>query len=346
MNRKKLYQNLEKLQTLLSKESIPLIYEALELFSPIVDGLKNDPNDLLVEGAQGQQKRQKVTNLINQVINKEKSLKYRRIIVQSSKMEEGLDEIKHFLGKDHRYYTGFLEEISEKLETFLSHYESHTRSYSVPTCISMSVSASELKTAISSTNQILYSVLNLSPKDDLVESTPRLDLYLSNVDTLKAFSEKLDALSDIYTELLYLYGQTESDYPIVIEHLEGGSLWIKIAGHTLTATVLTSILTTATGYYQDQFTQTGQLNQLPTSVRVAEDLLRISSQLEQEGIDTTEIKENIESATRKISKKLDILLGDQPVVEINDIEKNIGDTLSQKLLNQSKDRKLEHKNGS
>ena len=49
-------------------------------------------------------------------------------------------------------------------------------------------------------------------------------------------------------------------------------------------------------------------------MKVAEDLLKITSQLESDGVDTTAIKDNIESATRKISKKLDELLGDQPIV--------------------------------
>lgn len=346
MNRKKLYTNLGNLQVLLSKESIPLIHEALDLFSPIVDGLRKDPSNLLTEGGNGPKKRQNVTGLIKQVIQKEKALEYRKVIVESAKLEDGLAEIKDFLEKEHSYYANFLEEICEKLETFLTHYESHTRSYSVETCLSMSVSASELKVSIASTNQILGGVLNLSSTDIQEAPAPRLDLYLSNVQTLKAFSEKLDALSEIYTELLHLYGQTESDHPIVIEHLESGSLWIKIAGHTLTATVLTSILTTATVYYQEEFSKTGQLNQLPNSVKVAEDLLRISSQLEKDGVDTTDIKQNIESATRKISKKLDVLLGDQPVVEINNVEKNIGDVLTQKLIEQSKDFKLEHDENS
>jgi hypothetical protein len=257
-----------------------------------------------------------------------------------------LEEVKVSLEGEYAYYTEFLEEICEKLETFLSHYEKHTRSYSVATCLSMSVSASELKTSIVSTNQILNGILSLSVKDNSESETSRLDLYLSNVSTLKAFSEKLEALSEIYTELLYLYGQTESDHPVLIEHLESGSLWIKIAGHTLTAALLTSILTTATEYFQDNFTKTGELKQLPNSVKVAEDLLRITVQLEKDGVDTTEIKENIESATRKISRKLDTLLGDQPVVEINNVEKNIGNVLAQKLIEQSKDHKLEYNKSS
>lgn len=341
MNKKKLYHSLEQLQRLLSEKSIPLVHEAIDLFAPVIEAFRINSNGLLDEGNTGQQRRREITNQIQQIIRSEKQLKYRKVIVQSSKLEEGLEKIREALGYEHSFYTNFLEELSEKLETFLANYESYARSYSVQTSLSMSLSASELKTSITSTKQILGGVLLLSESDS-ESDLPRLELYLSNVKTLKEFSVKLDALSEIYLELLHLYGKTEGDFPVLIEHLESGSLWIKIAGHTLTATILTSILTTATEYYQSEFTKTGQLNQLPTSVKVADDLLRISDQLEKDGIDTSEIKDNIASATRKISKNLDLLLGDQPTVHINNNEKNLSDALKDKLIEQSKDFKLEH----
>ncbi len=346
MNRKQFYRNIEDLGFLLSNKSIPLILEALYLFSPVVEKMRDDPQDLLSETTKGQQKRQLISNQINQIILKEKSLKYRKIIVQSAKLEDGLQESKKIMESEHEYYADFLSEIEKKLEIFLTSYEVHTRAYSVSSCISLSMSASDLKTAILATNQVIASISNLSINGEQEENYHKLDLYLSNVTSLKDFSNKLDALSEIYTELLHLYNFTESDYPIVIEHLESGSLWLKIAGHTLTATLLTSVLTTATNYYQEQFTQSGKLSQLPTSVKIAADLLKISSQLESQGIDTTTIKDNIESATRKISKKLDILLSDQPVVEINEKKHSINDAISQKMLEQSKMHGIAHETKS
>jgi hypothetical protein len=174
----------------------------------------------------------------------------------------------------------------------------------------------------------------------------KLDLYLSNVQSLKDFAIKLDALADIYSELLSLYGESEYDYPILIEHLENGSLWIKIAGHPLTAGLLTSLLTTSIMYYQDNFSINGQLQQLPVATQVANDLLKITEKLEKDGIDTEEIKDNIESATRRISKKLDVLLSDQPTVEINNTKHNLSDTLSKKLIEQSQTKQITNENNS
>lgn len=243
---------------------------------------------------------------------------------------------------EQKYYAEFLVEIDEKLEAFLSNYEYHTRSYSVSSCLSLSLSASQLNSAIMATKQVLAGVLLLSSHEKVEADTYKLDLYLSNVTSLHDFANKLNALADIYSELLSLYGASEGDNPIIIEHLESGSLWIKVAGHKLTSVLLTSVLTSSIIYYQNNFTTTGQLNQLPAAVKTVDDLLMISKKLEADGVDTAEIKDNIESATRKISKKLDVLLGDQPVIEINDSEHSVGELLSEKLIEQSKTLKLEH----
>jgi len=344
MNKRNLYRTLNKLFETLSNDSIPLLFESLDVFIPIAERVRDDSRNLLADGQHGTAKRSEIRLLIQNGIKNEKNLKLRKIIVQSTRLEDCLQEVGELLGGNNGYYGELFEKIEDKLDTFLTCYEDHARTYSVDSFFSVSLSAVELKTAIESTRQVLGMLLNVSSKgeDIRMESGTQLDLYLSNVVTLKAFSEKLDALSVIYLELLHLYGHTEGDYPVVIEHLENGSLWIKIAGHTLTATLLTSILTTATGYLHEQFTLTGKLNQLPTAVKVADDLLKLSAQLKKDGVDTTAINENIESATRKISKKLDVLLGDQPVVEINNVESKVADAITQNLIQQAKDYKLEH----
>ncbi|WP_417553164.1 hypothetical protein [Marinomonas fungiae] len=76
-------------------------------------------------------------------------------------------------------------------------------------------------------------------------------------------------------------------------------------------------------------------------MKVAEELLNLSKQLRENGIDTTEIDQNIESSTRKISRKLDVLLSDQPTVYINDKKCSLVESMSQSLIEQSKVLSLE-----
>lgn len=348
MNKKNLRKRLERLNFSLSKDKIPSIYESIDLFSPLVNEFRNRPNNLLDNGNTGQNRRSSIAASINQIISKEKTLEYRKIIVEAAQLEEELQLTKKNIEAINGYHADFISEIEHKLEGFLSHYERHTREYSHSSCISLSIWASDLKTAITSTQQVLDGVFNLSSatENEHPDKYLNIELYLSNVNSLKDFATKLDAIHEIYIELLSLRGLSETDFPIIIDRLESGSLWIKVAGHTLTATLLTSVLTLATNYYQENYTVTGKLSQLPTSIKAADELLKLSQALEKDGVDTTKIKSNIESATRKISKKLDILLGDQPAVEINEVEHSIDAALTQKLIEDSKTFKLEYRHES
>lgn len=215
------------------------------------------------------------------------------------------------------------------------------RTYSVTSALSLSIASFELLSGITSRCKLLDSLLPYSSTPYSNENYSTLEIYLSNVTSLKSFSKKLDAIDEIYHELMYLYGLSEQDAPLVVNHLENGSLWLKIAGHTLTAALFTSILTNATNYYQENYTISGQLAQLPRSVSVTNNLLKITEQLEKDGVDVTEIKDNIELSTRKIAKKLDALLGDQPVVEINDNKIDIGESMSNRLIKESQTMRIE-----
>jgi hypothetical protein len=342
MNKKELYKHFISLESLFSEKEIPNIMKAIEIFSPLSTKLKNDAKFLLDNNSSGTEQRNIINGLAQEIIKKEKLLKYRNIIIETSKIDEKFNEIKSFFVNKEN--VNFIYEIEEKIDSFLNYYEEHTRNYSSSTCISLSFATLELSSIIKSSREIIHSILFTPLDNDSKNDLVQLDLYLSNVKTLKEFGLKLDALADIYSEVLVLYGENETDNPVIIEHLENGSLWIKIAGHSLTSVLLTSLLTIATDYYHNNFTQTGKISNLPLAVDIANNLLKITEKLEKDGIDTSNIKTNIESATRKISKKLDILLSDQPIVEINNFKFDIGQEMSMKLIENQKIKQIENKN--
>jgi regulator of replication initiation timing len=139
MNRKKLYKILESLHELLSSDKISIIQQYIGLFSPIVEELKNNPLHLLEENAEGQLIRQDLKNSIEVVIEEEKVIKFRSLIVQSSQIEKELTNAKLFFTKNNEYYAEFLNEIEEKLESFLTYYENYARSYSRANCLSLAI---------------------------------------------------------------------------------------------------------------------------------------------------------------------------------------------------------------
>lgn len=323
-----MYAYYRDIAKMLDSDDLSELYKALNIFSPLTKTLRSEAQDLFVESKVGQQVRRTIVSEISQAIKAEKALDFRLLILQSYKLEELLKGMKEsFESKD----VHFIDQLLASIESFLDEYSVHNRAYNYNTFLPLALAASELKTLLEATLK-MFKAYSFHPINEVDEFHGTLDLYLSNVTSLKDFSIKLAAIHEIYTELLHLYGVTESDFPVVIEHIENGSLWLKFAGHGLTSTALTIILTSATNYYQDNFSVSGQLKQLPASVQTLNELLKISETLEKDGIDTNDIKEHLVSATKKISHRLDDLLGDQPSVEINDKKISLGDLQQSKMI--------------
>ncbi|WP_102341173.1 hypothetical protein [Vibrio cyclitrophicus] len=329
--KRELYSYSKKLNNFLSSGQISELQKAISIFAPVAETIKNDARDILSESNNGQSKRRDIGNRVRQAIAQEKGLNYRTLIVQVHAFESLLNEYPLIKSSEG---SASMSELLDLIDDFMSKYDSHNRSYTENSFIPLSVTALELQ-ALLSTVWFIAKDKALTKECNTVDSYVSLDLYLANVTTLKSFAAKLGAVDEIYTELLHLYGESTTEFPIIIEHIENGSLWIKIAGHSLTSTALAIIMTSAANYYQDNFTVSGQLKNLPSSVQAANELLKISAVLEKDGIDTTQIKDNIASATRKMSRQLDNLLGDQPAVEVNDKVLRLNDINSQKLIEAS-----------
>lgn len=326
--KREIYLFFKKLATHLNNGQIIELEKALSILSPVAQTIKSDARDILVETSVGESTRRDIASEVRQAIAKEKSLNYRRLIVEVHQLESLLKEYPISALQQEE---NFISELLVSLDEFMDKYDSHNRSYTENSFIPVALSALELTGRLKTVGYIAMDKSLVTHSEESAENVS-LELYLPNVTTLKAFAAKLKAIDEVYTELLYLYGESTSDYPIIIEHIENGSLWVKIAGHSLTSTALAFIMTSAAGYYQDNFTASGKLKQLPSSVQAANELLKISALLEKDGVDTSEIKDNIASATRKMSHQLDELLGDQPVVEVNEKTIKLSESQSQKLI--------------
>lgn len=328
MNKKEVYSYYKELVESFKNGKISELEKALTIVSPVAEMIKNEATDMVSESSLGQQTRRQISTTIREAIVKEKQINYRQIVVEIYNLEEFLKKLLLALDGDN---CQFINDLLDGITSFMDKYDNHNRSYNENSFIPVAISALELKILLNTTFHMAQSLHSI-PSEEYNENYKSVELYLSNVTSLKEFSRKLSALYDIYIEMLHLYGVSESDYPIVIEHIENGSLWVKIAGHSLTVTALSIVMTSATTYYQDNFTVSGKINQLPASVKVLNELFSITKTLEKDGIDTTEIEDHIVSSTKKIANRLDDLLSDQPLVEINDKKIFLSNGNTQKLL--------------
>ncbi|MUL17330.1 hypothetical protein [Aliivibrio fischeri] len=342
MNRRELYKLSTKLVDEIENGQMKFILSVCDLLSVIASAVADVDYSAFENTHISVSSREKITTLVVNSIQKEKrEVQYRRVIVSSYEIDDLLKSFESKVENDNNLYS-LIYESRMQLEDFIVKYESYKNNYSQKAMYGLSFSALSLSNIVNELQRTVMLMSDISEEkvnDDLYH----LELYLSNVDDLKSFGIKLEAVDFIYKELCLLLGESTTDHPIIIERIENGSLWLKIAGHTLTATILTSVLNSASTYYLENFTTTGQLQQLPASVKVVNELLKITEQLNEQGVDTTEITDNLNSATKKIANKLDVLLGDQPIIEINDKIHDVGEMYKQKLIEQSKIKLLGNK---
>jgi len=188
-----------------------------------------------------------------------------------------------------------------------------------------------------------YSILAIGVKDFLngeesfdKEGYAKLSLLISYEPTYKALLTKLTALDHLYNELCNLLGVSSAEYPLHLTKMESGSLWLKIFGESKVVALLTQLIEDGVGYLYRRFTNEGQIASIPRQVESIEAVLRLSENLQQLGIDTTEVKENLQKSAVVISSKLNDLLLGSPAIKVNDREFSVGDAVTEKYLTESR----------
>lgn len=148
----------------------------------------------------------------------------------------------------------------------------------------------------------------------------RLVIYFESDNTLKGFLKKLNAIQNIYYESCQLLNINQNENPLRLISTEGNSKYIELAGQILGITFIGNILHSAIGYLHRNYTKEGKLNQIPKKVEAIESVLGIYHQLNEAGIDTKDMKENISKGSVKIAKDLNLLLEKENQVVINHTE--------------------------
>ena len=85
-----------------------------------------------------------------------------------------------------------------------------------------------------------------------------------------------------------------------------------------------------------KFTNEGKIASIPRQVEAVEAVLRLSENLQAIGIDTTEVKENLQKSAVVISSKLNDLLLGSPAIKVNDHDFSVGDAITEKYLTESR----------
>ncbi len=163
--------------------------------------------------------------------------------------------------------------------------------------------------------KVLMELLNkdlIIPGGNLaVEFTIDIDLSFENV------LLKLQSIFNLYTNICNLLKISTSHYPLTIQHLKTGSLWVKFFGESTVISLCTKLIESAISYLHRNHTIEGKINAIPKKLEALEACLEFSKKLEEAGFDTTSLNTNLNDSALVISTELNKLLSGVSKFEID-----------------------------
>lgn len=147
---------------------------------------------------------------------------------------------------------------------------------------------------------------------------------------------KLTALHTIYSELCNLISVSPSEHPLLVSKVESGSLWVRVFGESKVITLLTKLTQAGAAYMYRRYTTEGKVAAIPKQVESVESVLRLAERLESMGIDTSDMKENLQKSGNAISSNLNKLLRGEPSVTVNGQLHSLKEELQDRYLQESK----------
>ena len=172
--------------------------------------------------------------------------------------------------------------------------------------------AGELKRLVyKDLTRIIERLATLPPYND------SLELNLETEATVENVIDKLNALQNIYNTLCELAGVSLSSYPLSVQSMESGSLWLKIFGESKILSAFRKIIEDVIGYLYRRHTSEGQVAAIPNQLEVLKATLELSKKMEEAGIDTKEIQDGMRDATISVISNFHRLVSNTSMITID-----------------------------
>ncbi len=144
--------------------------------------------------------------------------------------------------------------------------------------------------------------------DNIPVGNSLLELKLISNKFVNDVSRKLFAINSLYNELCSLAGVSIVKFPLKIERIEVGSLWINIFGESKVITLCAKLISSAISYAYRNFTTEGKIVAIPEKIEVVESFLELSKKLRKEGENTEDLNKKINHSSMLIINELNNLL--------------------------------------
>ncbi len=345
MNKKAYYRDLIKFKESLDSDEFQTLIDVVKIFDDVHAVTCSLSYTLFTQSDQEtivRQEKTKVVQTISRAIEADKrQTKMRHLLRCTIVIEQLVTDIIDRNPNDSKIKLLFSDFI-DYMDRFLEQHESYRVSFSPHNVYTLSVTADRLMMSIRGLTLAIDTILdNYLPEASNDE--PHLELYLSHVPSLKQFGTKLQLIDDMYIELCNLCDLSLTDNPIVIEHIENGSLLARISGNPLVVGILLQVLGSSATYFITNYPANNEMVEMKETVATLDDMFELSQKLKDEGYEVDGMQDNIHRSLKKLAGSAEELLNDQPTIEVNEKVFELDGSNKTKLLEESKRKLLENK---
>jgi hypothetical protein len=283
----------------------------------------------------------KVQEGIQAIRNKKDEIKIKQVLKGTQNLQEAISIYRDGLNNPEIYPVFTL---SEQLEQFEDKYENFLHEYSRDSFFELTELAELIDNAINNISNLIFSIkLNLQTEYQ-DESSGILSLFLNSDYTYQEFVEKLNSLQRIYSILCQLLQISEIEFPLQIIKIESGSLWVRLFGEPRVIKIIEDLIKDTASFFYRNYTDEGKIQSLPSKIKTLEEYLDLKKKLEDAGIDTSLLSEELEKSSVSLAQELNSLLSKSKGVEINGELLEIENKNEQKYLRSKQTPLLEGNN--
>ncbi len=339
------YQMINKLEALYKafNEDNNLIREYLQYVATLKHSLQPQQLQLLKSGSNDTLNAYiaKVQEGIQAIRNKKDEIKIKQVLKGTQNLQEAISIYRDGLNNPEIYPVFTL---SEQLEQFEDKYENFLHEYSRDSFFELTELAELIDNAINNISNLIFSIkLNLQTEYQ-DESSGILSLFLNSDYTYQEFVEKLNSLQRIYSILCQLLQISEIEFPLQIIKIESGSLWVRLFGEPRVIKIIEDLIKDTASFFYRNYTDEGKIQSLPSKIKTLEEYLDLKKKLEDAGIDTSLLSEELEKSSVSLAQELNSLLSKSKGVEINGELLEIENKNEQKYLRSKQTPLLEGNN--
>jgi|GEM_PF-3933155 len=203
-----------------------------------------------------------------------------------------------------------LEQFEEKYQDFLD-------DYSTSNLFKITESAKNIDVTIRSLSSLIFSIIS-NLQAGYQENLPgTLSLFIDCDDNYGEFVARLSSLQQIYSIICKLLQVSEDEFPLQIIKIESGSWWVKVFGEPRVIKIIEGIVKDTTGFFYRKYTTEGKIASLSPKKEKLEEFIGLTKKLEEAGIDTNQMKEEIEEASVLLVREFQVLLAESSGIDVN-----------------------------